>query len=61
LDLDADPLGSPATSDYFSGSDTEYDPEEFSEEDPSGDNSSDEDTSGVDEPPPVQTIPTFAP
>nr|GEV92838.1 hypothetical protein [Tanacetum cinerariifolium] len=46
LDSDTDPLGSPATSDYFAGSDTEYDPKEFSEEDPSGDDSSDEDTSG---------------
>ncbi|GKE17422.1 hypothetical protein Tco_1424999 [Tanacetum coccineum] len=54
-DSDAEPLGSLATSDYLSRSDTESDPEEFSEEDPSGDNSSDT-TFGIHEPPPALQV-----
>ncbi|GJZ75378.1 hypothetical protein Tco_0639843 [Tanacetum coccineum] len=51
-DSDAEPLGLPTTSDYFAGSDMKSDPEEFSEEDPSGDNSFYA-TSGTDETPPA--------
>ncbi|GJX12876.1 hypothetical protein Tco_0204634 [Tanacetum coccineum] len=61
LDSDADPLGSPTTSNYFARSDTEYDPEEFTEEDPSRDDSSDENTSGVDEPTSFRLYPHLLP
>ncbi|GJU89289.1 hypothetical protein Tco_1301712 [Tanacetum coccineum] len=49
-DSDAEPLGSPTTSEYFAGSGTKSDPEEFSEEEPSGDDSFYA-TSGTDETP----------
>ncbi|GJY51698.1 hypothetical protein Tco_0442545 [Tanacetum coccineum] len=53
-------LGSPATSDYFARSDMQSDQKKFSEEDPSGDNSSD-DASEAYETPPAQIILAFAP
>ncbi|GJY71551.1 retrovirus-related pol polyprotein from transposon TNT 1-94 [Tanacetum coccineum] len=59
-DSDDELIGSPTKSDYFARSDADSDPEEFFEEDPSRDDSSDA-TSGTNKSPPAQALPAFAP